>query len=163
MRPIFLAVPVLALAVSGCMNLSRSVPVTPMAAGAQASYRVGEVRLALDPEIQASPEFQGIFQQRVQNELNDCATGSRPLRLEASIARLDRANPVQVAIIGGANVLRGNARLVDPADGRVVGEYEIGSTVIGARFAAFSMAESEEQLSTNFGRELCDQAFGADD
>lgn len=81
------------------------------------------------------------------------------MRLEASINRLDRANPVQVAIIGGANVLRGHARLVDPATGTVIGEYEIGRTVIGARVAVFEMAESEEQLSEAFGRELCEQAF----
>lgn len=149
---------VAALPLMACVNLSRSAPVAPMS-GAEA-YRVGEVRLSVEPEIETTAEFQSIFADRVQSELNSCADGARPLRLEASITRLDRANPVQVAIIGGANVLRGTARLVDPANGRVVGEYEIGRTVIGARVAVFEMAESEEQLSTAFGRELCEQAFG---
>ena len=144
---------------SACVGLSRSAPVTPVAAADAASYRISEVRLAVEPEIQTTPEFNAIFQERVQQELNQCAEGARPLRLEASINRLDRANPVQVAVIGGANVLRGHARLIDPADGRIVGEYEIGRTVIGARVAVFEMAESEEQLSTAFGRELCEQAF----
>jgi hypothetical protein len=146
-----------AVPLTACVNLSRSAPVTPIAAAA--GYRVGEVRLAVEPEIETTGEFASIFSERVQAELSACADGARPLRLEAEITRLDRANPVQVALIGGANVLRGNARLVDPSSGRVVGEYEIGRTVIGARVAAFEMAESEEQLSTAFGRELCEQAF----
>jgi hypothetical protein len=155
-RPLLLAA-VAAVPLSACVNLSRSAPVTPIAAAD--SYRVSEVRLAVEPEIETTDEFAGIFAERVQTELNGCADGARPLRLEASISRFDRANPVQVALIGGANVLRGHARLVEPASGRVVGEYEIGRTVIGARVAAFEMAESEEQLSTAFGRELCEQAF----
>ena len=148
---------------SACVNLSRSAPVTPVAQTEAASYRVSEVRLAVEPEIETTAEFDSIFRDRVQQELDACAEGARPLRLEASINRLDRANPVQVAVIGGANVLRGHARLIDPANGRVVGEYEIGRTVFGARVAVFEMAESEEQLSTAFGRELCEQAFPAAD
>ena len=160
MRLILIAVPALALAASGCVSLSRSNAVTPLDQASADSYRVSEVRLSVEPEIEATPEFAGIFRDRVQAELNTCAAGARPLRLEAEITRLDRANPVQVALIGGANVLRGSARLVDPANGRVVGEYEIGRTVVGARVAVFEMAEGEEQLSTAFGRELCEQAFG---
>lgn len=151
------------LPLTACVNLSRSETVTPLAAADAASYRVSDIRLAVEDGIETTPEFQAIFSERVQAELDGCATGARPLRLEAAISRLDRANPVQVAVLGGANVLRGEARLVDPATGRVVGEYEIGRTVIGARVAVFEMAESEEQLSTAFGRELCEQAFPAGD
>ncbi|MBN8551414.1 MAG: hypothetical protein J0L52_00795 [Caulobacterales bacterium] len=149
------------LGLGGCVNLSRSEALAPIAGAA--GYRVAGVNLTLDPEIETTPEFAGIFQARVQAELDGCAQGQRPLHLEASISRLDRANPVQVAVIGGANVLRGRARLIDPATGHVVGNYEIGRTVIGARIAVFEMAESEEQLSTAFGQELCDLAFSTTD
>lgn len=159
-RPLILIAALGALPATACVNLSRSAPLTPIA-GAE-SYRVSDIRLSVEPEIEASGDFASIFGERVQAELDACADGATPLRLEAEITRLDRANPVQVALIGGANVLRGNARLVDPSDGRVVGEYEIGRTVIGARVAVFEMAESEEQLSSAFGRELCEQAFGAE-
>lgn len=159
MRSAIIAVSVAAVALTGCINMSRSGTVSPMAAADAGAYRVTDIQLNLDEGIEATPEFQSIFRERVQAELNACADGARPLRLEAGISRLDRANPVQVAILGGANVLRGSARLVDPADGRVVGEYEIGRTVVGARVAVFEMAEGEEQLSEAFGRELCEQAF----
>ena len=147
----------LVVPLSACVGLSRSTAVTPVSEAA--SYRIQSVRLVVDPEIETTADFDEIFRERVQAALDRCAVGSRPLRLDAAISRLDRANPVQVAIIGGANVLRGSARLVEPSTGRVVGEYEIGHTVIGARVAVFEMAESEEQLSTAFGEELCDQAF----
>ena len=100
---------------SGCVNLSRSAAVAPMTQAQD--YRVAAVDLTVDPGIETTPEFANLFRQRVQTELDGCAQGRRPLRLEASITRLDRANPVQVALIGGANVLRGQARLIDGKSG----------------------------------------------
>lgn len=163
MRLVPLAVAGLALlTLPACVSMSRSSATTALDAAAAAGARVSEVRLTTDDGVTVRPEFAAIFRQRVQTRLDGCATGSRPLRLEASISRLDRANPVQVAIIGGANVLRGQARLVDPATGRTVAEYEIGRTVVGSRLSIFQMSESEEQLSDAFGEELCEQAFKAD-
>lgn len=150
---------VAAFGLSGCLNLSRSAPIQPLDAATAQGARVAEIRLTTDPGVIVRPQFDGIFRQHVQARLDRCAAGARPLRLEAVIERLDRANPAQVLLIGGANVLRGSARLVDPADGRVVGEYEIGKTIVGGRWSIFQMAESEEQLSDAFGQELCDQAF----
>lgn len=164
MRPLLLAAALCAAASSaGCVGLSRSSAIKPIDAAVAAGSRVAEIRLTVEDEVTTRPEFQGIFRERVQAKLNECATGARPLRLEAEITRLDRANPVQVAIIGGANVLRGGARLVDPATGQTVGEYQIGHTVMGGRVGVFQMAESEEQLSDAFGQELCEQAFAGEE
>ena len=148
-----------AAVLSGCVSMSRSSSVSAMDPAFASGARVSEIRLTTDDKVTVRPEFAAIFQSHVQKKLDGCATGARPLRLEASISRFDRANPAQVMLIGGANVLRGNARLVDPASGRVVAEYEIGRTIMGSRFGIFQMAESEEQLSDAYGAELCDQAF----
>lgn len=150
------------LTLSGCLSMSRSSEVTALDSAIAQGSRVAEVRLTTEDQVTVRPEFQGIFRQHVQAKLDECATGSRPLRLEAEITRLDRANPAQVMLVGGANVLRGHARLVDPATGAVVGEYEIGKTIVGGRWSIFQMAESEEQLSDAFGAELCEQAFEAE-
>lgn len=152
----------IAASLSGCLSMSRSSEVTALDAAIAQGSRVTEVRLTTEDQVTVRPEFPGIFRDRVQAKLNDCAAGARPLRLEAEITRLDRANPAQVVLVGGANVLRGHARLVDPATGRTVGEYEIGKTIIGGRWSIFQMAESEEQLSDAFGAELCQQAFEAE-
>ncbi len=123
--------------------------------------RVTEVTLARSTELKVTPEFDSIFKQRVQAKLNDCATGQRPLRLEAAIDRLDKANPALTTLVAGANVLRGTAKLVDPATGQTVGDYRIGQTVVGGRFAIIKMGQAEEQMSDGFGDELCVKAFGA--
>lgn len=147
-----------AAGLAGCVGLSRSSPTAPLATGTANQYRIGEIVLTRG-EITPSAEFDGIFQLRVRAKLDACATGDRPLRLEARVDRLDRANPLQTAVIGGANVLRGSARLVDAETGALVGEYQIGRTIVGGRLAVVRMAEAEEQLSDAFGEELCAQAF----
>lgn len=149
-----------ALLLSGCVNLSRSAAVAPLSGELAQGGRVDEVVLVGAPES-VSPEFESIFRSRVQARLNACAVGQRPLRLEASVERLTRTNPVITAVVAGANVLRGTARLVDTATGQPAGEYQIGRTVVGGRVGAIAMAQSEEQLSDAFGQELCDQAFAA--
>lgn len=155
------AIALVGLSTSACVSMSRSSAVTPLPAALASGSRVSEIRVTTGEGVGSRPQFAGIFQERVGAELSQCATGTRPLRLEATIDRLDRANPAQVMIVGGANVLRGHARLIDPSNGRVVGEYEIGKTIVGSRFSIFQMAESEEQLSDAFGSELCKQAFDA--
>lgn len=142
----------------GCVNLSRSEPVAALAPEVAADGRVTEVALTRG-DIAVSPEFEDIFRQRVQAKLDGCARGTRLLRLEARIDRLDKANPVVTAVVAGANVLRGSARLVDAATGEALGEYRIGSTVVGGRVAVIRMAQAEEQMSDAFGQELCRQAF----
>ncbi|CAN5204081.1 hypothetical protein BH09PSE1_BH09PSE1_18660 [soil metagenome] len=155
------AIALVGLSTSACLSMSRSSTVTPLSAALAAGAHVTDIRVTTGEGVGSRPEFAGIFQEHVGAKLGECATGTRALRLEASIERLDRANPAQVMIIGGANVLRGHARLVDPSNGRVVGEYEIGKTIVGGRWSIFQMAESEEQLSDAFGSELCKQAFEA--
>ena len=144
---------------SGCVNLSRSAAVAELPTELARDGRVEEVVLTQAPPT-VSPEFADLFRQRVKAKLDGCATGTRPLRLEASVERLTRTNPVVTAVVAGANVLRGTARLVDVATGEPAGEYQIGSTVVGGRIAVIRMAEAEEQMSDAFGQELCRQAFG---
>lgn len=148
------------LLLSGCVNLSRSQAVAPLTGEMTLGGRVEEIVLLNAPET-VSPEFAGIFQARVKARLDACAMGARPLRLEASVERLTRTNPVITAVVAGANVLRGTARLVDATTGEAAGEYQIGRTVVGGRVGAIAMAQSEEQLSDAFGDELCKQAFAA--
>ena len=160
MRPIILTAALFAgLSLSACVGMSRSQPVTAMSPEIAAGSRINEITLQTGDDVELTADFPAIFADRVQSRLDACATGDRPLRLEARIDRLDKANPVQTAVIGGANVLRGSARLVDPSTGQLVGEYEIGQTVIGGRIAVVEMAEAEEQMSDAFGEELCEQAF----
>ena len=157
-RSVILALAVGAIGLSGCMSMSRSSPVTALSTDWAANARIEEITLAKG-DIKVSPQFEETFKARVKAKLDQCATGTRPLRLEATVSRLDKANVVMTAVIGGANVLRGEARLIDVATGQTVGTYNVGETVVGGRVAVFVMAEAEEQMSDGFGDELCKQAF----
>ena len=137
---------------------SRSEAVSPLSADWATNGRIEEIALSKG-DLKVTPEFDGIFKSRVKAKLDACARGARPLRLEAKIDRLDKANPVLTTVVAGANVLRGEARLVDIATGQTVADYKVGKTVVGGRFAIVVMGQAEEQLSDAFGDELCKQAF----
>lgn len=160
-RPALFLLPAVALLASGCVSMSRSSTVRPLSADLASTARVTDITLRRDSDIKVTPEFDGLFKTLVQKELDRCATGSRPLRLEASITSLDKANPAMTLLIAGKNAVRGQARLVDAQSGKVVGEYEIGQTVVGSRLAIIQMSEAEEQVSKGFGQEVCKQAFPA--
>ena len=147
------------LALAGCMHMSRSATVTALPAGDAAQLKVTEIKLAVGEGVKVSPKFEHTFRQHVQAKLDACATGQRAVRLEAQVDRLDKANPVLTAVVAGANVLRGSAKLVDVASGQTLADYTVGQTVVGGRVAVVVMAEAEEQLSDGFGDELCKQIF----
>jgi len=149
------------VALCGCVSMSRSAAVAPISANWASTGRIETIVLAKSAELKVTPEFDGIFRSRVQTKLDACAKGARPLRLEVTLDRLDKANPVLTTVVAGANVLRGQARLVDPASGALVADYKIGKTIVGGRFAIVVMGQAEEQLSDAFGDELCKQAFAA--
>lgn len=151
----------IATGLSGCVSMSRSEAVSALAPDLARNARVTEVLVTRAPSLKVTPAFDGLFKDRVSAKLAACAKGERPLRLEAHLERLDKANPVMTAVVAGSNVLRSTARLIDPATGQVVASYKVGKTVVGGRFAVVVMSEAEEQLSDAFGDELCAQAFAA--
>ena len=151
-----------ALALSGCVSVHRSDTVAALAADLARDARIEAVTVSHEPQIKVSPEFDAAFAERVKARLDACAKGSKPLRLEASIRRLDKANKAVTLVIGGGkNAVRGHARLIDPATGVTVGEYEIGQTVLGTRLATVQMVQPEKQMGEAFGDELCRQAFAS--
>lgn len=159
MKPALLVLPLTALMLSGCVSLSRSETVQPISAADAAGGRIETIALRRGGDLKLTPGFDDLFRARVKAKTDACATGDRPLRLEASLERFDKANPAMTAIVAGANVMRGEARLVDIRTGKTVGSYKIGKTIVGGRFAVIVMAEAEEQLSDAFGEELCEKAF----
>lgn len=147
------------LLLAGCVSTSSSEAVSAMGSDWRSNGRVESVTLERG-DLNVTPEFDDIFRQRVQAKLDACAAGNRPLRLEAKLTKLTKANPFVTAILIGQNKVRGEARLVDVESGRTVGEYKIGQTVTGGRVGVIEMAQAEEQMSDGFGEEVCKQAFG---
>ena len=147
-----------AVGLSGCVSMSRSETVTGLPADWVGAGRIESITVA-HSGLKVTPRFEVIFLQHVRAKLDACATGSRPLRLEATLERFDKANPVITTLVAGANVLRGSAKLIDVSTGQVVADYKVGKTIVGGRFAIVVMGEAEEQMSDAYGDELCAQAF----
>jgi hypothetical protein len=149
-----------ALVLSACVSVHRSDTLAALPADFAGNVRIESVTVGHDPQIKVSPEFDAAFAERVKSKLDACAKGAKPLRLEASIRRLDKANKAVTLVVGGGkNAVRGHARLIDPATGAAVAEYEIGQTVLGTRLATVQMVQPEKQMGEAFGDELCRQAF----
>jgi hypothetical protein len=148
-----------AFALAGCMSMSRSATVTALPTADSGQLKVTDIKLKVGDGVKVSPQFDEIFRKHVQAKLDACATGQHPVRLEAEVTRLDKSNALMTAIVAGANVLRGSAKLVDVGTGQTVADYTVGQTIVGRSVAVVVMAKAEEELSDGYGDELCKQAF----
>lgn len=146
------------LMLPGCVSLSRSHVDQAMSKDLRLQGRVTQVRLTSGPK-DVSGEFPRVFEQRVADKLRACTDGDRPLRLEADVTVVDKANPLVTVVLADANRVRGDVVLYDATTNRPVGRYRIGRTIVGSRFGLIQMAEAEEQLSDAFGKEVCDKVF----
>jgi hypothetical protein len=150
------------LSLCACISAHHSSTLSALPADLVASGRIDSVTFAHDQEIKVSDGFDEVFKTRVQAELAKCAKGTRPLRLEATLSRLDKTNPAVTLVLGGGrSAVRGHAKLIDEASGKTVGEYEIGQTVFGTRLATVQMLQPEKEMADAFGQEVCLQAFPA--
>lgn len=146
------------LMLPGCVSLSRSHVDQAMAKDLRTQGRVTQVKLTSGPN-DISGEFRQVFEQRVADKLHNCADGDRPLRLEAEVTVVDKANPLVTVVLADANRVRGDVVLYDVRTNKAVGRYRIGRTIVGSRFGLIQMAEAEEQLSDAFGTEVCEKVF----
>ncbi len=150
------------LTLCACVSTHHSSTLSALPADFAASGRIDDVTFAREREIKVSDGFDAVFKARVKAELATCAKGTRPLRLEATLSRLDKTNPVVDLVLGGGrSAVRGHARLIDEASGKTVGEYEIGQTVFGTRLATVQMLQPEKEMADAFGEEVCLQAPAA--
>ena len=144
---------------SACVSSGGGDTVKQISSDLAANARVSEVVLAGAP-ANVSAEFATVFQQKVTEKLAACAKGQTPLRLEATISDFKRANPAAAYLVGSSNMIKGTAKLVDPATGAVVADYDVTRSVGGGGLiAAAAMAQADEQMSNAFGDEVCKRAF----
>lgn len=145
--------------ISGCISLSRSEAVAPVTAEVSRDGRVETVNLTNTVDADVGPDFKSIFESEVKAKLDACATGDRPLILDATVGSYSRTNPVITTLLVGRNRIRGEAVLKDAATGAELGRYKIGKTIVGGRVAIVEMGPARKQLSEAFGDEVCKQAF----
>jgi hypothetical protein len=92
--------------------------------------------------------------------MDDCAQGQSWLNLEVTVIQLKKSDAGKAFLVGDSNVVKGQARLVDPTSGAVVGDYDIGYSVGGGGLAAaLAMSQAESSMARGFAKQVCDTAF----
>lgn len=110
----------------------------------------------------ASEDFSDTFTDEVREELARCATGTYPLNLRIHVDGMRKAGRTEVLVYGdGMHSLAAVAEFVDPArNNAVVGRFPIVvGTQAGGRLAGV-LGDREMMVSEEYGRALCDEAFG---
>jgi hypothetical protein len=97
---------------------------------------------------------------KLEEKLAQCAVGSRPLRLEATINRLKEANPAMTWLLADSNSISGSVKLVDPTTNEVLGAYAVTRSFAAAGLIGVAMtSDAEGQMSEAFGGEVCKAIF----
>lgn len=153
--------PVVFLAfLTGCHTYGSSEAIKSLPSDLTKSANISDIEIKTLPS-DVSPDFRGKLNTALLTETKKCATGTHPLKLSVSIGRFTAANAAQTILIGDSEDIKGSAQLIEPADGAVVGDYDINKSIGGGGvWAAIGMAGSEAKLSAAFAREVCQQAFG---
>jgi hypothetical protein len=150
-----------ALCVSGCVSSGSGDTILAMPREQAARMSVGQIVLSGRPD-NVSADFDQVFATQIREEMDKCAKGTTPLRLEVRITEFKRANPAMTFLVGDSNVIKGQAVLIDPATGQKVADFDIARSVGGGGLiAAAGMSQAEEQMTGAFGQEICKRAFGA--
>jgi hypothetical protein len=109
-----------------------------------------------------SPEFKDELISALQTHLKQCAKGTQPLKLDVAIGLFSPQNAALTILVGDSNKIKGTAKLTDPANGNVVGDFDIAtSRGWGGIIAAAAMAGPEGQMANAFSDEVCKRAFAS--
>jgi len=156
-----IALTTLVASVSACAPVIAGRAPMPLMPGLMETATISTITLSTG-WLNVEDDFADTFTHEVQEELETCAYGTYPLTLRVHVDEVHRASRLGALVTGdGMNSLAATAELIDPGHGdRVVGRYPIvvGSPA-GGRVAGV-LGDRQMMVSEQWGRALCDQAFG---
>jgi hypothetical protein len=148
-------------AVSACAPVVVGGPPMPLSPDLQQTARVGAVFMSSD-WLRSEDDFAETFSDEVHEELSRCMTGTTPLDVRIHVTELRRADRA-IALVDpeAMHTMSGVVEFVDPAQANeVVGRIAVEvATSAGGRLGAV-LGDRQMMVSEEFGRALCDQAFG---
>ncbi len=145
--------------VSGCVYSGGAEAVKQIDPAIASGSHVETINVTLADDID-SQQLATILPNVLKQELNTCATGTQPLRLEVNVTRFKGQNAAMTILLGDGAELQGTAKLIEPQTEKVVGDYDVSESVGGGGIlAAAAMADAERSLSQEFAESLCKQAF----
>ncbi len=162
MKSLLAAAAVAALfALPACAPVIEGGPPMDLPPGLQETAQVGSITMS-SAWLDAEEDFSDTFSEEVREELSQCMYGTAPIDVRIHVERLDRAGRLEMLLNGqGMHTLEGTVEFVDPRRGNlVVGRFPITvATTAGGRIAGL-LGDRQMMVSEEFGRSLCEQAFG---
>jgi hypothetical protein len=162
MKLAFAAAAVAALiATTACAPVIEGGSPMDLPPGLQETAQIGSITVSTG-WLNAEEDFSDTFSEEVREELSRCMYGTAPIDVRIHVDRLERASRVDALLNGqGMHTLEGTVEFVDPShDNRIVGRFPISvATTAGGRLAGL-IGDRQMMVSEEFGRSLCDQAFG---
>jgi hypothetical protein len=149
------------LTTAACAPVIEGGPPVALPPGLQETAQVGSITMS-SGWVNAADDFSETFSDEVHEELKRCMWGTAPINVRVHIDELHRADRLETFVNGeGAHTLSGTVEFVDPAhDNRVVGRFPVSvATSAQGRLGAL-IGDRQMMVSEEFGRAICDQAFG---
>ena len=162
MRPnVTAAVAAVLLAATACAPVIEGGPPVALPIGLQETAQVGSITMSTD-WLNAEDDFAETFSEEVREELGRCMWGTAPINVRVHIDRMQRAGRLETLFNGdGAHTLSGTVEFVDPADGnRVLGRFPVSVATSAQGRVGGLLGDRQMMVSEEFGRAVCEQAFG---
>ncbi|MDP3801537.1 MAG: hypothetical protein Q8Q71_05055 [Brevundimonas sp.] len=149
------------LAATACAPVIEGGPPVPLPIGLQETAQVGSLTLST-AMLNAEDDFADTFSEEVHEELGRCMWGTAPIDVRVHIDGMQRAGRLETLINGdGVHTLSGTVEFVDPADGnRVLGRFPVSVATSARGRAGGLLGDRQMMVSEEFGRAVCEQAFG---
>ena len=149
------------LATTACAPVIEGGPPIALPIGLQETAQIGSITLST-AMLDAEDDFADTFSEEVHEELSRCMWGTAPINLRVHIDQMQRAGRLETLFNGdGAHTLTGTVEFVDPADGnRVLGRFPVSVATSTQGRVGGLLGDRQMMVSEEFGRSLCEQAFG---
>jgi hypothetical protein len=160
MKSAVLAAAVL-LTTAACAPVVEGGPPLALPPGLQETAQIGAIYMSSD-WLRAEDDFSETFSEEVHEELKRCMWGTAPIDVRIHIDDMQRAGRLETLLNGdGVHTLSGTVEFVDPSHGnRVVGRFPVSVATSAQGRLGGLIGDRQMMVSEEFGRAICDQAFG---
>lgn len=149
------------LATAACAPVIEGGPPMDLPPGLQETAQLGSVIVSSD-WLEAEEDFSDTFSDEVGEELARCMHGTAPVDVRIHLDDLDRAGRLETLLRGdGVHTLSGTVEFVLPgSERRVVGRFPVEVATSAQGRLGGLVGDRQMMVSEEFGRAVCDQAFG---
>ncbi len=155
------ALTALLLTTAACAPVIEGGPPIDLPLGLQETAQVGSFTMS-SAWLNAEEDFADTFSDELHEELRRCMWGTAPINVRVHIDDVRRADRLGVLLNGdGVHTLSGTVEFVDPADGnRVLGRFPVSVATSAQGRLGGLLGDRQMMVSEEFGRAVCEQAFG---